>query len=68
MNTDSLAHCSSYFSSIMLGSIWNRSSKNYKIPKKKETEMWFNKKKNPRFLPKIENSEISESFIYLNFW
>ena len=25
------------FSSIMFGSIWNRSSKNYKIPQKKET-------------------------------
>ena len=37
MNTDSLDQCSFYFSSIMLGSIWNRSSKNYKIPKKKET-------------------------------
>ena len=37
MNTDSLDQCSFYFSSIMFGSIWNRSSKNYKIPKKKET-------------------------------
>ena len=37
MNTDSLAQCSSYFSSIMIGSIRNRSSGNYKIPKKKET-------------------------------
>ena len=36
MNTDSLAHCSSHFSSMFLG-IWNRSSKNYKITKKKET-------------------------------
>ena len=37
MNTNSLAQCSSYFSSIMFGSIRNRTSKNYKIPKKKET-------------------------------
>ena len=37
MNTDCLAQCSSYFASIMFGSIWSRSSKNYKIPKKKET-------------------------------
>ena len=37
MKTESLAQCSSYFSPIMFGSIWNRSSKNYKIPKKKET-------------------------------
>ena len=34
MNTNSLAQCSSYFSSIMFGSIRNRTSKNYKIPKK----------------------------------
>ena len=34
MNTDSLAQCSSYFSSIMFGSTWNRGCKNYKIPKK----------------------------------
>ena len=37
MNTDRLAECNSYFSPIMFGSIWNRSSKNYKIPKEKET-------------------------------
>ena len=37
MKTESLAQCSSYFSSIMFGSIWNRSSKNYKIINKKET-------------------------------
>ena len=37
MNTNSLAQCSSYFSSIMFGSIRKRTSKNYKIPKKKET-------------------------------
>ena len=36
MNIDSLAHSSSYFSSMFLG-IWNRSSKNYKVTKKKET-------------------------------
>ena len=63
----------------MFGSIWKRSSQNYKIPKKKETialgcglirkEFQF-----PRFLsfrfcpmPKIENSEISESFILIKF-
>ena len=35
------------FFSKMFGSIWNRSSKNYKIPKKRiyNVEMWFNKKK-----------------------
>ena len=32
-----MAQCSSYFSWIMFASIWNRRSKNYKIPKKKET-------------------------------
>ena len=37
MNTDYLAKCSSYISWIMFDTIWNRSSKNYKIPKKKET-------------------------------
>ena len=48
MNTESLVQCSSYFSSIMFGNIWNRSSKNYKIPDKKrnyKVEIWFNKKK-----------------------
>ena len=40
MNTDSLAQCSSYFSSVF-GSIWKRSSKNYKIPKEKETIAWW---------------------------
>ena len=44
MNTDSLAQCSSHFCSMVFGSIWNRSFKNYKIPKKKET-MCNNKKK-----------------------
>ena len=35
----------------MFGSIWKRSSKNYKIPKKKETNVgiWFNKKKKANF-------------------
>ena len=37
MNTDSLAKYNSYFSSVMFDSIWNRSSKNYKIPKEKGT-------------------------------
>ena len=78
MNTDILAECFSYFSSIMFGNIWNRSSKNYKLPKKKETIKLrcglIRKKQFPRFpsfrfwpIPKIENSEISESFIYLIF-
>ena len=52
MNTDSLAKCSSYFSSIMFGSIWNRSSENYKIPKKKTITLRCGliiKKKFPRF-------------------
>ena len=52
MNTDSLAKCSSYFSSIMFGSIWNRSSENYKIPKKKTITLRYGliiKKKIPRF-------------------
>ena len=68
MNTDSLAQCSSYFSSIF-DSIGNRSSKNYKIPKKKETTTLRcgsirKKKQFPRFpsfrlcpIPKIGNSE-----------
>ena len=49
MNTDNLAQCSSYFSSIMFGSIWNRSSENYKIPKKKTITLRYGliiKKKN----------------------
>ena len=52
MNTDNLAQCSSYFSSIMFGSIWNRSSENYKIPKKKTITLRYGliiKKKIPRF-------------------
>ena len=54
-NIDSLAQCSSYFSSIMFGSIWNRSPKKYKIARKKtnyNVKMWFNKKKKqfPGFL------------------
>ena len=36
MKTDSLTQCGSYFTSIFC-SIWSRRSKNYKIPKKKET-------------------------------
>ena len=55
MNTGSLAQCSSYFASIIFGNIWNRSSKNYKIPKKKETitlrcSLMRKKMQFPRFL------------------
>ena len=78
MNTDSLVQCSSYFSS-MFGSLWKRSSKNYTIPKKKETialrcglirkKYQFLSFPSFRFcpIPKIENLEISESFILPNF-
>ena len=63
----------------MFCSIWNRSSKNYKIPKKKETitlrsGLIRKKFQFPRFpcfrfcpIPKNENSEISESFISIKF-
>ena len=63
----------------MFGSIWKRSSKNYKIPKKKETiTLGFGlirrKIQFPRFpsflfcpTSKTENSEISESFILIKF-
>ena len=64
MNTDSLAKCSSYFCSIMFGSIWNRSSENYKIPKKKETI------KLRCGLIRKKNSEVSEFWIlaYTQNW
>ena len=70
--------CSSYYFS-MFGSKWKKSSKNYKIPKKKETitlQCGFIRKKYqfPRFqsfwfcsILKIENCEISENFILLKF-
>ena len=70
--------CSSYYFS-MFGSKWKKSSKNYKIPKKKETitlQWGFIRKKYqfPRFqsfwfcsILKIENCEISENFILLKF-
>ena len=64
MNTDNLAQCSSYFSSIMFGSIWNRSSENYKIPKKKKTI------KLRCGLIRKKNSEVSEFSIlaYTQNW
>ena len=75
MNTESLTQCSSYFSSTFV-SIWNRRSKTKKLHKKKGTVTLrcglIGKKQFPRFpsfwfrpIPKIENSEISESFILL---
>ena len=61
----------------MFGSIWKRSSENCNIPKKKKTitlGCGLIRKKFSRFpsfrfcpVPKIENSEISESFILIKF-
>ena len=69
----------SFFFFFTFRSIWKRSSKNYKTPKKKESitlgcglirkNLQFPRFPSFRFcpVPKIQNSEISESFILIKF-
>ena len=65
----------------MFGSIWNRSSKNYKIPKKKETitlQCGIMRKKISNFrdlrvfnfalYPKSKTQKSGKVLSYLNFW
>ena len=58
MNTNSLTHCNFYFTSFF-GSIWNRGSKNWKIPKKKETiTLWCGLIRKEKSISKVSKFSI----------